>query len=65
MARETFLLRTDKRTLDALRRWAEDELRSVNGQLEYLLRKSLREAGRLDSANKKVQQDQDEETNRH
>ncbi len=47
MPRESFLLRTDPRVLDALRRWADDELRSVNGQLDYLLRKALREAGRL------------------
>lgn len=51
MPRESFLLRTDPRVLGALRRWADDELRSVNGQLDYLLRKALREAGRLkDSA---------------
>lgn len=47
MPRETFLLRTDPRVLEALRRWANDELRSVNGQLDYLLRKALRDAGRL------------------
>ncbi len=52
MARESFLFRTDPRTLDALRRWAEDEMRSVNGQIEYLLRKSLREAGRLERTKK-------------
>jgi hypothetical protein len=46
-ARDSFLLRTDPETLDALRRWARDELRSVNGQLEYLLRRALMEAGRL------------------
>lgn len=47
MARESFLLRTDPKVLDALRRWAEDELRSVNGQLDFVLRKALRDAGRL------------------
>ena len=47
MARESFLLRTDPRVLAALRRWADDELRSVNGQLDYLLRQALRNAGRL------------------
>ena len=31
----------------ALRRWADDDLRSVNGQLEFLLRRALRESGRL------------------
>ena len=47
--RDSFLLRTDPKVLDALRRWARDELRSVNGQLEYLLRRALADAGRLDS----------------
>ena len=41
------LLRTDPKILDALRRWAEDELRSSNGQLDYILRKALRDANRL------------------
>ena len=43
----TFPLRVQPETLDALRRWADDELRSVNAQIDYLLRKALREAGRL------------------
>jgi hypothetical protein len=43
----TFLLRTDPEVLDALRRWAGDELRSVNGQIEFLLRRALLDAGRL------------------
>jgi hypothetical protein len=46
MARESFLLRTDPQILSALRRWSEDELRSCNGQLDFLLRKALRDAGR-------------------
>lgn len=46
MPRESFLLRTDPKVLAALRRWAEDELRSANGQLDFILRKALREAGR-------------------
>jgi hypothetical protein len=47
--RVSFLLRVDPRVLDALRRWADDELRSVNGQVDYLLRKALRDAGRLNA----------------
>jgi hypothetical protein len=43
----TFLLRTDPAVLDALRRWAGDELRSVNGQVEFILRRALIDAGRL------------------
>ena len=45
--RESFLLRTDPKVLEALRRWSRDELRSVNGQIEYLLRRALSDAGRL------------------
>lgn len=47
MARESFLLRTEPRILNALRAWAEDDLRSVNGQLDFILRKALRDAGRF------------------
>lgn len=45
--REAFLLRTDPKVLDALRRWADDELRSANAQLDFILRSALRKAGRL------------------
>jgi hypothetical protein len=44
--RKAFLLRVDPRLLEALQRWADDDLRSLNGQLEYLLRRALAEAGR-------------------
>jgi len=46
-ARKPFLLRADPQILEALQRWAEDDLRSLNGQIEYLLRETLLEAGRL------------------
>ncbi len=45
--RKAFLLRIDPELYDALQRWASDDLRSLNGQLEYLLRQSLKDAGRL------------------
>jgi hypothetical protein len=45
--RRPFLLRVDPAVLDALQKWAADELRSLNGQIEYLLRRSLQESGRL------------------
>ena len=48
--RESFLLRTDPKVLNALRAWAADELRSTNGQLDFILRKALRDAGRLPSS---------------
>ncbi len=44
--RRSFLLRLDPETLAALQGWAADDLRSVNGQIEFLLRRALREAGR-------------------
>ncbi|HAN96880.1 MAG TPA: hypothetical protein DCQ98_05345 [Planctomycetaceae bacterium] len=46
-ARESFLFRADKRVLDALRKWAADDLRSANAQLDWILRQALRDAGRL------------------
>ncbi|MEI7745463.1 MAG: hypothetical protein WCK58_17135 [Chloroflexota bacterium] len=45
--RKPFLLRVDPETHAALQRWAADDLRSVNGQVEYLLRRALLDAGRL------------------
>ena len=49
-SREAFLLRLDPKVLDALRRWAADDLRSVNAQIEFLLRRALRDAGRAPTA---------------
>jgi len=45
--RKAFLLRLDPALHDALQRWAGAELRSLNSQIEYLLRKSLHDAGRM------------------
>ena len=45
--RKPFLLRLDPQTLEALQRWAANDLRSLNGQIEFLLRRSLESAGRL------------------
>jgi hypothetical protein len=42
-----FLLRLDPRLFEALRRWAKDDLRSINAQIEYLLTDQARRAGRL------------------
>jgi hypothetical protein len=44
--RKPFLLRVDRDLLDALQRWANDDLRSLNGQIEFLLRRALQQAGR-------------------
>ncbi len=45
--RKPFLMRVDPRLLEALQRWATDDLRSLNAQIEFLLRRSLQQAGRL------------------
>jgi hypothetical protein len=45
--RRAFLLRVDPDLYDALQRWAASELRSVNGQIEFVLRRALQQAGRL------------------
>ena len=44
--RKPYLLRLDPAVLDALQKWAADDLRSLNAQIDYLLRRALREAGR-------------------
>ena len=47
MAKKSFPLRLDEQVFNLLRQWADEDLRSVNGQVEYLLREALRGAGRL------------------
>ena len=44
--RKSFLLRVDPDLLEKVQRWANDDLRSLNGQIEFLLRRALRETGR-------------------
>jgi hypothetical protein len=45
-ARKAFALRIDEKTLAAMHRWANDDLRSLNAQIEFVLRDALRKAGR-------------------
>ena len=45
--RKAFLLRIDPEVLDAVQRWANDDLRSLNAQVEFVLRKVLKQEGRL------------------
>ena len=54
--RKPFLLRIDPAILDAVQKWADDELRSMNGQIEFILRQALLERKRL----KERQQDKPE-----
>ena len=44
--RKAFLLRVDRDLLDDVQRWADDDLRSLNGQIEFLLRRALKDASR-------------------
>ncbi|HEY0231480.1 MAG TPA: Arc family DNA-binding protein [Dokdonella sp.] len=48
--KKAYPLRISAPVLDAVQRWADDELRSLNAQIEYLLREALRKSGRLKSA---------------
>ncbi len=48
--RKSFLLRLDPVTHEALQRWADADLRSLNAQIEFLLRRSLQQTGRLKPA---------------
>ncbi|ANZ35413.1 hypothetical protein BBK82_04270 [Lentzea guizhouensis] len=52
--RKSVLLRLDPAVHDALSRWANDELRSTNAQIEFLLRRALADAGRLPGEVKKM-----------
>ena len=44
--RKPFLLRVDPALLESVQRWANDDLRSLNAQIEFLLRRALQQAGR-------------------
>ena len=52
--RKAFLLRVDPAVLTAVQRWANDELRSLNAQIEFLLRRSLQQTGRLREEKKRA-----------
>jgi hypothetical protein len=45
--RKSFLIRADAAVLEAMQRWANDDLRSLNAQVEFVLREALRKSGRL------------------
>ena len=48
--RKPFLLRIDREVLDAVQRWADDDLRSLNGQIEFVLRRALQDTGRISAS---------------
>jgi hypothetical protein len=51
--RKPFLLRIDREVLEAVQRWADDDLRSLNGQIEFLLRGAMKDAGREPKGSKR------------
>jgi hypothetical protein len=57
-SRRSFLLRIDPAVLEAVQRWADDDLRSLNGQIEFLLRRALRDANRARPDNDSISKDE-------
>lgn len=55
--RKPFLLRIDREILDAVQRWADDDLRSLNGQIEYMLRRMLQQEKRLKTEDRRPKKD--------
>ena len=51
---KSFVLRVDAETMEALECWADDEFRSINGQLQWIIADALRRSGRLKKSKKKV-----------
>ncbi len=58
--KKSFVLRINPETLKELEKWAEDEFRSLNGQIEYLLQKALKENGREARQSKNEAEDRTE-----
>jgi hypothetical protein len=56
--RKPFLLRIDKTVLEALQRWANDDLRSLNAQIEFALRRALADAGRPVTSSREAHPDE-------
>ena len=57
--KKAYPLRISATVLEAMQRWSEDELRSLNAQIEYVLRDALRKAGRLKADKAKPVRDAD------
>jgi hypothetical protein len=55
--KKAYPLRISASVLEAVQHWADDELRSVNAQIEYVLRDALRKAGRLKAEPKRAERD--------
>ncbi|MCM3768054.1 ribbon-helix-helix domain-containing protein [Neobacillus niacini] len=57
--KKRFLLRIDPKVYDALEKWAEDEFRSVNAQIEVIIKKALKDSGRLKKSGKSNENEED------
>jgi hypothetical protein len=57
--RKQYPLRIDKDVWEAIQKWAADDMRSANGQVEFILRRALRDAGRLPSPSRDKKGDDD------
>ena len=60
---KSFVLRVDAATMDALERWADDEFRSINGQLQWIIADALRRSGRLKKSKESTQQEAEDNSN--
>ena len=58
---KSFILRVDAATMEALEKWAEDEFRSTNGQLQWIIADALRRSGRLKKAKNSVAGDSEQD----
>lgn len=54
---KSFVLRVDAATMDAIEKWAADEFRSTNDQLQWIINEALKKSGRLKKNNKKQKED--------
>ena len=59
---KSFVLRVDAETMDAIEKWAADEFRSTNGQLQWIIAEALKKSGRMKKS-KNVNPEQDENEN--
>lgn len=57
----SFILRIDGETMEALEKWAADEFRSTNGQLQWIIAEALRRSGRKPRAKRKTKEEQSNE----
>lgn len=60
---KSFVLRVDGETMDALEKWAADEFRSINGQLQWIIAEALRKSGRVRKHSSVKAQDADTNEN--